>query len=215
MPFLNLYTRELSKNMVILKDRTFGAISKQVLVAVGANLPFQGIAPENSVTSALDMLEVRTGVPLRRSRLWRTPAYPPGAGPDFVNAAAAFDWAGPADALLDLLHEIENAHGRKRTARWEARVMDLDLIAVGADVLPDPETHARWASLDPEAAAREVPPDLVLPHPRLAERGFVLAPLNDVAPDWRHPVSGLTVAEMLRALPAEALEGVAPLSPPG
>lgn len=201
--------------MVNLQGRTFGPLPKQVLVAVGANLPFQKVAPENSVTSALDMLEVRTGVPLRRSRLWRTPAYPPGAGPDFVNAAAAFDWAGPAPAILDLLHEIENAHGRERNARWEARVMDLDLIAVGAEILPDPEIQARWVSLSPEAAARIVPDGLVLPHPRLAERGFVLAPLNDVAPNWRHPVSGLTVAEMLRALPAEALEGVAPLEPPG
>jgi 2-amino-4-hydroxy-6-hydroxymethyldihydropteridine diphosphokinase len=160
------------------------------------------------------MLEARAGVPLRRSRLWRTPAFPPGAGPDFVNAAAVFDWAGGAGSLLALLHEIEDAHGRRRSARWEARVMDLDLIALGRDILPDPETQGRWAALGPEDAAREMPRGLILPHPRLAERGFVLAPLNDVAPDWRHPVSGLTVAEMLRALPASAMEGVAPLVPP-
>jgi 2-amino-4-hydroxy-6-hydroxymethyldihydropteridine diphosphokinase len=156
------------------------------------------------------MLENRAATQLRRSRFWRTPAFPPGAGPDFVNAAAAFAWAGDAAALLDLLHEIEAAHGRRRHARWEARVIDLDLIAVGDDVLPDLATYRHWAALSPDAAAREMPDRLILPHPRLAERGFVLAPLNDIAPDWRHPVTGATVAEMLQALPPEAMEGVVP-----
>ena len=164
-----------------------------------------------SVTSALDMLERRIGRGMLRSRLWQTPAFPPGAGPDFVNAAAAFDWAGPPEAMLGLLHEIEDAHGRKRSARWEARVIDLDLIAVGAEILPDPGTQARWAALPPGAAATAMPDALILPHPRLAERAFVLAPLADVAPDWRHPVSGASVAEMLAALPDSAMEGVVPL----
>jgi 2-amino-4-hydroxy-6-hydroxymethyldihydropteridine diphosphokinase len=157
------------------------------------------------------MLERRIARRVRRSRLWRTPAFPPGSGPEFVNAAAAFDWAGPPEAMLALLHEIEDAHGRKRNARWEARVIDLDLIAVGADVLPDPETQAHWAALPPPAAATALPDKLILPHPRLAERAFVLAPLAEVAPDWRHPVSGASVTEMLAALPEGAMEGVAPL----
>ncbi|MFW5655112.1 MAG: 2-amino-4-hydroxy-6-hydroxymethyldihydropteridine diphosphokinase [Roseicyclus sp.] len=184
-------------------------------MAVGANLPSRGVAPADSVRSALDMLERLAGVPVRRSRLWRTPAFPPGAGPDFVNAAAAFRWSGPARGVLDLLHRIEDAHGRKRTARWEARVMDLDLIAMGGEVLPDAATQARWAALSPQDAAREMPDRLILPHPRLAERAFVLAPLCDVGPDWRHPVTGLTAAEMLQALPAEAMAGVTPLEPSG
>lgn len=148
---------------------------------------------------------------MRRSRLWRTPAFPPGAGPDFVNAAAAFDWGDQPEGMLELLHEIEDALGRRRKARWEARAIDLDLIAVGADVLPDVETQARWADLPPEAAATTVPDALILPHPRLAERAFVLAPLAEVAPDWRHPVTGARVAEMLAALPADAMVGVVPL----
>ena len=57
------------------------------------------------------------------------------------------------------------------------------------------------------------PDRLILPHPRMQDRGFVLLPLAEVAPDWRHPLIGQTVREMLEALPAAALEGIAPLSP--
>ena len=185
------------------------------LVAIGANLPAGTMPPAISVVSALDMLERRAGATLTRSQLWRTPAFPPGAGPDFVNAAAALDWTGPAEALLDLLHDVETAHGRKRTSRWAARVMDLDLIALGDAVRPDAATWRRWEALPPDAAATATPDQLILPHPRLAERGFVLAPLADVAPDWRHPVTGLSVAAMLDALPPEAMDGVAPLSAGG
>jgi 2-amino-4-hydroxy-6-hydroxymethyldihydropteridine diphosphokinase len=159
----------------------------------------------------MEMLAARSGATLRKSRLWRTPAFPPGAGPAFVNAAAALDWEGGAPALLDLLHAIEAALGRRRTARWEARIMDLDLLAIGDTVLPDLAGFLRWARLQPETAASVTPDRLILPHPRMAERGFVLAPLADVAPDWRHPVFGRTVAEMLADLPPEALRDVAPL----
>jgi 2-amino-4-hydroxy-6-hydroxymethyldihydropteridine diphosphokinase len=186
---------------------------KRAFVAFGSNLPSDAGAPAESVSAAMDLLEVRAGAGLRRSRLWRTPAFPPGAGPDFVNAAAGLDWAGDAAALLELLHGIEASFGRTRERRWEARLMDLDLLALGDAVLPDAAEQARWAALSPEAAAREAPEALVLPHPRLAERGFVLAPLAEIAPDWRHPVTGRSVAEMLAALPPAALDGVRPIAP--
>lgn len=159
----------------------------------------------------MDRLAEAAGAAVTRSRLWRTPAFPPGAGPDFVNAAAALDWNGTPDALLDLLHRIETEFGRTRTARWEARIMDLDLIALGDAVLPDTATFRYWAGLPSQEAATRTPSQLILPHPRMAERGFVLAPLADVAPGWRHPVTGLTVLEMRDALPSGALEGVVPL----
>ncbi|WP_442641782.1 2-amino-4-hydroxy-6-hydroxymethyldihydropteridine diphosphokinase [Roseicyclus sp.] len=169
--------------------------------------------PYEAVSAAMDRLEAVGGSPLSRSRLWRTPAFPPGSGPEFVNAAAAFDWHGTAEDLLERLHGIEEAFGRRRTARWEARIMDLDLLALGDLVLPDREEFLRWQHLPPAEAARRTPERLILPHPRMAERGFVLAPLAEVAPDWRHPVLGRTVAEMRDALPPAALEGVAPLGP--
>ncbi len=184
---------------------------KTALVALGANLPWQDLPPEHAVAAAMDRLATRCRGPVRRSRLWRTPAFPPGSGPSFVNAAMSVDWAGTPEALLDVLHETEASFGRTRTARWEARIMDLDLLAIGDRVLPDLRGYRRWAALATEEAASRSPDRLILPHPRMTERAFVLVPLAEVAPDWRHPVTGRSVAQMLSDLPAGALEGVSPV----
>ncbi|MEY3002945.1 MAG: hypothetical protein RLZZ491_121 [Pseudomonadota bacterium] len=173
----------------------------RALLALGANLSHRGQPPETTLLQAVALLEQRLGRALTLSRLYRTPAFPPGSGPDFVNAAAALPWDDTADALLGALHAVEADLGRTRRLRWEPRIMDIDLIALGAQVWPDAPTQQRWQSLTPEQAAQRTPDRLILPHPRLAERSFVLAPLADVAPDWCHPLTGLSVAQMLAARP--------------
>ena len=124
-----------------------------------------------------------------------------------MNGAAALSAPLAPEAVLERLQAVERAMGRRRGVRWGPRVCDLDLLASGASVLPDAATVREWIG---RAGARqmEVPPGLILPHPRMHERGFVLAPLAEVAPDWRHPLVGRTVREMLAALPAGAIEGV-------
>jgi 2-amino-4-hydroxy-6-hydroxymethyldihydropteridine diphosphokinase len=183
---------------------------KRAFVALGANLPNGDQPPQAAVAAAIAMLAEKTGGSVRASTLYTTPAFPPGAGPDFVNAVVAFDWDSTAEALLALLHRIEAAFGRTRSARWEARLMDLDLIALGDAVLPDPATQADWAALPPGRAAVETPSELILPHPRLAERSFVLVPLAEIAPDWRHPVTGRDVAQMLADRPADERSKIRP-----
>jgi 2-amino-4-hydroxy-6-hydroxymethyldihydropteridine diphosphokinase len=162
--------------------------------------------------AALEALAGRQGIALvRRSRWFATPAVPAGSGPDFVNGAAVMETALAPGALLEALHAVEAELGRVRPVRWAPRVCDLDLIAMGGLILPDRGTLARWMALDRGAAQQSAPPRLILPHPRLHERGFVLAPLADIAPDWRHPATGQTVREMLAALPADELAGIRPL----
>lgn len=169
------------------------------------------MAPREILPDSLSVLDQR-GLHLRAtSRLFRTPCFPPGAGPDYVNAAAVLETDLSPRDVLALLHNVEAEFGRERVQRWGSRVLDLDLLAVGDAVLPDRDTHDRWRALTPEAQLTETPDDLILPHPRMHERGFVLLPLNDVAPDWRHPVLGRTVSEMCAALPAAATEGIWPL----
>ena len=91
------------------------------------------------------------------------------------------------------------------------RTLDLDLIALGDLVLPDPATHAAWRALPPDLQKMRAPDALILPHPRVQDRAFVLVPLADVAPDWTHPVLGLTVTAMLAARPVAERTEVVPL----
>ncbi len=89
-------------------------------------------------------------------------------------------------ALLAMLHRVEAGMGRVRGERWAARIVDLDLLAYG---------NRRVGQAGPNGHD-----GLVIPHPRMAERAFVLAPLADLAPDWRHPVLGKSATELLAAL---------------
>ena len=147
------------------------------------------------------------------SRFWETQAFPAGSGPDYVNAAATIVTDLPAEAVLARLHEVEASLGRVRDGgRWGARGIDLDLLALGGQVFPDEQGQTAWRDLPLEEQMRRAPEELILPHPRLQDRGFVLAPLAEVAPLWRHPIIGATVAEMLTALPSASFEGMRPLA---
>jgi 2-amino-4-hydroxy-6-hydroxymethyldihydropteridine diphosphokinase len=183
------------------------------LIALGANLPNGENPPEATLKSALDALADRGISVCSVSRFYLTPCFPAGSGPDYVNAAAAILVpAGlTADDILAHLLAVEMEFGRERKRRWGMRTLDLDLVAWGDRVLPDRPGFDRWRWLDPALQAQAAPDRLILPHPRLQDRAFVLVPLADVAPAWRHPVLGLTVSQMLAALPEADRRAVVPL----
>ena len=187
-----------------------GRNSRTLLLALGGNLPFNGRPVSESVLAAAQMIQDRLGATGTLSRLFQTPAFPSGSGPDYVNAALRLT-APPgstADDILSILHDIESAFGRQRLSRWAGRTLDMDLLALADLVLPDPSVQAHWRNLPLGDQAQQAPDRLILPHPRLQDRAFVLVPLADVAPEWRHPVLGRTVTEMLAALPTAEVESV-------
>lgn len=171
------------------------------LIALGSNLEFSGGGLLTVLEQAFEALAQQGFVIRSRSRFYDTPAFPKGAGSNFVNAAAMLESDFDTRQVLERLHAVEAQMGRLREERWGARTLDLDLIAVGQQVLPDPQTHKYWRELPFDAQKEIAPSELILPHPRLAERAFVLVPLLDVAPDWVHPVTGLSVQQMHDALP--------------
>ena len=182
------------------------------LVALGGNLFSSTGSPAQTLCAALRALPGEGLKPVAVSRFWRSPAYPPGSGPDYVNAAAVVRTTLDPRGTLTALHGIEMRLGRTRDGgRWQARAIDLDLLAMGDAVLPDAAAQDRWRALPPDRQRQVAPGELILPHPRLQDRAFVLVPLAEVAPSWRHPRTGQTVAQMLAALDRAALDGLTPL----
>ena len=155
-----------------------------ILIGLGANLPspVHG-SPRRTLEAALQAL-VRRGLEIcARSRWWESAPVPVSDQPWYVNGVAEVAGASGPEALLALLHEVEGEFGRLRSAPNAPRILDLDLLAYGDLLRPGP-----------------TPP--ILPHPRLAERAFVLRPLADLAPAWRHPVNGIPIEALVAALPA-------------
>jgi len=160
--------------------------SDMILVALGANLPgLDGTPPEVALARAVTALDALPGLHrVALSRFWRTPSEPPGS-PDYVNAVLRLAGEVTPESLLGAMQAIEAAAGRIRSHANAPRTLDLDLIAIGDLVRGGP--------------------DPILPHPRAHLRRFVLVPLAEVAPGWRHPLTGAIAADMAGLLPPVAM----------
>ena len=161
-----------------------------VLIALGANLPSHAGQPEDTIRAALAELGERHVSIRCTSSLYRTPAWPDPHDPPYVNAVACAETTMTPRELLRVLHETETAFGRSRSVRNAPRTLDLDLI-------------------DFDAIVDAGPPEL--PHPRVASRAFVLVPLAEVAPKWRHPATGADVGTLISELPPEEVACVKPV----
>lgn len=154
-----------------------------ILIGIGSNLASARFGPPRKiVAAALDALEGEGVRICARSRWYESEPVPAADQPWFVNGAAALAPTLAAPALLSLLQRLEARFGRVRGAPNAARTLDLDLLDHDGQVIETPL--------------------LTVPHPRLSARRFVLVPLAEIAPFWRHPLSGLSARELLARLPA-------------
>jgi 2-amino-4-hydroxy-6-hydroxymethyldihydropteridine diphosphokinase len=156
-------------------------MDQPILIAFGANLPGSFASPLEALRAAVPALAARAVHVTRSSRVWLTAPVPVSDQPDYHNAVAAVETELPPHALLAALQDVERAFGRVRTVRNAPRVLDLDLIAYRGEVIDRP--------------------GLLVPHPRMHQRAFVLRPLQEVAPGWVHPVLGAGIDRLVRALP--------------
>ncbi|MCE9648900.1 MAG: 2-amino-4-hydroxy-6-hydroxymethyldihydropteridine diphosphokinase [Parvibaculum sp.] len=173
-----------------------------ILIGLGANLPTVHGAPRATLEAALSVMPSFGITVRRRSSFYRTPAVAQYVQPPYVNAVAIVDTALPARELLAALHRVEAMFGRVRQVRWAARTLDLDLLDYQGQIVTAAGPRG------PEAGAGPLP--LALPHPGLASRGFVLVPLVEIAPEWRHPVLGEGAARLIERV--KAAEGVAAIA---
>jgi 2-amino-4-hydroxy-6-hydroxymethyldihydropteridine diphosphokinase len=151
-----------------------------ILIALGASLPSAAGEPKQTLRAALADLAARGVTVQRQSGFYTSEAWPDPSDPPFINAVAHVRTVLPPSDLLRVLHTVEAKFGRQRELRNAPRTLDLDLLDYDGRV---------------ESGGLE------LPHPRMADRLFVLLPLRDVAPEWRHPITGRTVDDLIAAAP--------------
>ncbi|MEM6414529.1 MAG: 2-amino-4-hydroxy-6-hydroxymethyldihydropteridine diphosphokinase [Pseudomonadota bacterium] len=150
-----------------------------ILVGIGSNLPFCRANKEMVVARAISTLDRLFGVSASSS-LYESPAWPNPSDPDYVNAVVRLESAPVPEELLKSLNKIEAAFGRQRTTRNAPRSLDLDLLAYNSEIIESER--------------------LTLPHKRLHARSFVLMPIAEIAPFWKHPTLNKSPDELLSDL---------------
>ena len=180
--------------------------TRSCLVALGSNQEWSGINPLDILSVALIRMRREGFLLTKISKFYKTPCFPSGAGPDYVNACVLIRSSYGFQETLNGLHAIEADVGREREQRWGMRTLDLDLLSCDQEIQPNLAEFKRWFDLELDKQMQVAPDKLILPHPRIQDRAFVLGPLNDIVPEWCHPVTGHTVAQMFNALPRELRE---------
>lgn len=134
-----------------------------------------------NLEQACELIEKNTGTVLEKSNVYETAAWGVTEQDPFLNQVVLVSTTLPAEKLLDTLLYIEQQLGRKRIEKMGPRTIDIDILFYNSEIISSPH--------------------LTVPHPRIANRRFVLTPLNEIAPDFVHPVLKKTITELLEICP--------------
>ena len=178
------------------------------LISFGANIPGPLGCPAETLNLAFKEFQNHDLLILKKSQIYSSLAFPDPKKPAYLNGCLQILVnCGPNDVLISL-KAIEKKMGRRTNHRWGSRICDLDLLSFESRVLPSPEVFNHWYKMPLKNQILEKPDELLLPHPRIQDRAFVLKPLLEVAAGWMHPVHNLTVKEMFNFLPKEERDSV-------
>ncbi len=155
--------------------------NSEIILGVGANLPSFAGSPRQTAAAAIEMLKEKAIFVQKCSSFWKSAPVPISDQPWYINAVVSVKTEMSPEALLGALHEIERTFKRERGEVNQARTLDLDLLAYKRQIIKTD--------------------DLIVPHPRMSERAFVLLPLAEILPDWIHPLSGVSVQTLIKRMP--------------
>ena len=166
----------------------------QVFIGLGANIPSIHGSPLETVNWAITALNMQTTQVVTMSQWYGTRAMGQEGQNDYINGVALLETSLSAQTLLRVLQKIERKAGRQRGKVWGERCLDLDIISYGSVVL---EWKKPWRFSPYHRKT------LILPHPEAHKRPFVMKPLQDIAPNWKHPVFGLSAHHIWQGLKRE------------
>lgn len=178
------------------------------LISFGANIPGPFGSPADTLNHALQEFHLESLLIENKSSFYSSLSFPDLQKPKYINGCLQISVNCEADDVLGRLKSIEKRMGRQQEYRWASRICDLDLLSFGNKVAPTPEIFNYWYKMQLKNQILKKPNQLLLPHPRIQDRAFVLKPLLEFAASWTHPVLHMTVTEMFNFLPEEQRDSV-------
>ena len=157
-------------------------------IALGSNLETENMNRLEILNKALEYFPMFSISLVKVSSFWESKSYPNKNQPNFINAVSEVQSILNPHQTLCSLKKIEIILGRKVNSRWGSRVLDLDILAAGSLILPNLRIFNRWLKMPLQHQIQNQPNQLILPHPRIQDRLFVLKPLSEIDPSWIHPV---------------------------
>ena len=167
------------------------------LIGLGSNSDSDHRICISIIDDALSLLKNQGVRILKKSSWWESRAVPVGSGPNYINGVIEVSSSLLPNPLLSLLKRIEKNTGRRLGKRWAPREIDLDLLACGQMIYPSVKIFKRWSNLPVAAQKTTEPKHLIIPHPRIQDRLFVLLPLDEVCTYWTHPLFKKTASEFI------------------